>query len=281
MEIQSFFKVSWNFRAIFFDSYGVLKNHMGLIDGVDDTIADLKADGIPIRILTNDASRTPEQQFENFRRKGLTHIAVEEIITSGMMAQQFLIQKIMSGNVAYLGTPNSAEYIRQAGLRAIPVSDLTPDIYDTISAFVFLDDEGFDWSRDLNRTINFVLNRNVPVIVANSDKLYPVSKNTVAVAAGGIAQIVENLTGKKFLHFGKPDTQMYIYAFEDLSKLGNFQKRDVLMVGDNLSTDILGANKFGIQTALVLTGNTSPKNFQVQIATTGIIPDFVCKSITE
>lgn len=254
---------------------------MGLIDGVDDTIADLKADGIPIRILTNDASRTPEQQFENFRRMGLTHISVEEIITSGMMAQQFLMQKVISGNVAYLGTSNSAGYIRQAGLNAIPVSDLSPDIYDSISAFVFLDDEGFDWSRDLNRTINFVLNRNVPVIVANSDKLYPVSKNTVAVAAGGIAQIVENLTGKKFLHFGKPDTQMYIYAFEELSKLGNFQKSDVLMVGDNLSTDILGANKFGIQTALVLTGNTHPKNFQIQIATTGIIPDFVCKSITE
>lgn len=281
MEIQSFFKVSWNFRAIFFDSYGVLKNHMGLIDGVDDTIADLKADGVPIRILTNDASRTPEQQFENFRRMGLTHISVDEIITSGMMAQQFLMQKVISGNVAYLGTSNSAGYIRQAGLNAIPVSDLIPEIYDSISAFVFLDDEGFDWSRDLNRTINFVLNRNVPVIVANSDKLYPVSKNTVAVAAGGIAQIVENLTGKKFLHFGKPDTQMYIYAFEDLSKLGNFQKSDVLMVGDNLSTDILGANKFGIQTALVLTGNTHPKNFQIQIDTTGIIPDFVCKSITE
>lgn len=281
MEIQSFFKVAWHFRAIFFDSYGVLKNHLGLIDGVDDTVADLKEQGIPIRILTNDSSRTPEQQYQNFRKAGLTHITVDEIITSGMMAQQFLMQKVISGNVAYLGTPNSAEYIRQAGLNPVPVSELYPHLYDSIAAFVFLDDEGFDWSRDLNQTINFVMNRNVPVIVANSDKLYPVSKNTVAVAAGGIAQIVENLTGKKFLHFGKPDTQMYIYAFEDLLKVGRYSRSDVLMVGDNLKTDILGANKFGIQTALVLTGNTSLRDFQMQIATTGIIPDFVCKSITE
>ena len=53
------------------------------------------------------------------------------------------------------------------------------------------------------------------------------------------------------------------------------------MVGDTLRTDILGGNKFGVKTMLVLSGNTREDNYEAQIQSTGIIPDFVCKSIME
>jgi len=50
------------------------------------------------------------------------------------------------------------------------------------------------------------------------------------------------------------------------------------MVGDTLHTDILGGNKFGIATALVLTGNTSAEEATLMIRTSSIIPDYVCAS---
>ncbi len=279
MEELSFLSVAEKFNAVFLDSYGVIKNYNGLINGVQETIAFLRSRGIAIRILTNDASRSQQQQVESFYKLGLKDIEIHEVITSGMMAKQFLQQKIISGKIAYLGTENSAEYILQSGLEHISVRDVDLDSINDIAAFVFLDDEGFDWNVDINKTVNLLRRKNIPVIVANSDKLYPVSKNDVAVATGGIAKLVENMLNKKFIHFGKPDSQMFMYAFDELNSFGTFNKNEILMVGDNLNTDILGGNKFGVKTTLVLSGNTRADNFEGQINSSGIIPDFICKSI--
>jgi len=279
MQEQSFLSVSEKFKAVFLDSYGVIKNYKGLIDGVQDTIAFLREKSIALRIITNDASRSQEQQAESFYKAGLTDIEAHEIITSGMMAKQFLQHKILDGKIAYLGTENSAQYILQSGLEHISVKDIDLDNTNEISAFVFLDDEGFDWNVDINKTVNLLRRKNIPVIVANSDKLYPVSKNDVSVATGGIAKLVENMLNKKFIHFGKPDSQMFMYAFDELNRFGNFQKNEILMVGDTLHTDILGGNKFGVKTTLVLTGNTRADNAELQINASGIIPDYICRSI--
>jgi HAD superfamily hydrolase (TIGR01450 family) len=279
IEEQSFLELAPKFKAVFLDSYGVLKNYNGLIDGVQHTIDFLRSREIAIRILTNDASRSQEQQVESFNKLGLKGIGSHEVITSGMMAKQFLQGKILDGKIAYLGTENSAHYILQSGLEHISVRDIQLDSINDIAAFVFLDDEGFDWNVDINKTVNLLRRKNIPVIVANSDKLYPVSKNDVAVATGGIAKLVESMLNKKFIHFGKPDSQMFMYAFDELNQFGSYTKNEIMMVGDNLNTDILGGNKFGVKTTLVLSGNTSAKDAEVQIHSSGIIPDFICPSI--
>lgn len=232
--------------------------------------------------MTNDASRSRSQQKESLAKLGLPNVELKEIITSGMMAKHFLKQKITDGKIAYLGTENSAEYILQSGLQHIPVRDVDLDNLDEISAFVFLDDEGFDWNTDINKTVNILRKKTMPVILANSDKFYPVSNNDVAVATGGIAKLVESMLNRKFIHFGKPDSQMFMYAYERLNgELGSIDKKDILMVGDTLETDILGGNKFGVQTMLVLSGNTREDKAQLLIQSKGIIPDYICKSVVE
>jgi HAD superfamily hydrolase (TIGR01450 family) len=281
LHIESFLNVAANFKVIFLDSYGVIKNHHGLIPGVPDVIKRLRDEGKVIRVLTNDASRGPEKQSERFAEQGLPGILPQEIITSGMMAKLFLEQKVISGRVAYLGTKDAAQYILDASLHALPVSDLDFDNLDDITALVFLDDEGFDWNRDINKAVNLMRKKNIPAILANSDKLYPVSKNDVSIATGGIAQLVESILGREFIHFGKPDSQMFSYAYEDINRSGNYGRSDILMVGDTLHTDIHGGNKFGIKTALVFSGNTKQDDAQVRIEATGVIPDFMCWSIVD
>jgi len=279
MEVQSFLAIAEQFKVIFLDSYGVIKNYQGLIKGVEETIQQLRSDGKLIRVLTNDASRSPTLQVAKFQKAGLKDIREEEVITSGMMAQQFLEQKINGGKVAYLGTKDSAYYIHQVGLESLHISEVDLMGIEDISAFVFLDDEGFDWNKHISKTVNLLRRKNIPVIVANSDKLYPVAKNDVSIATGGIAKLVGNMLNRKFIRFGKPDTQMFNYAYEQIRNIGDFEKRDMLMVGDNLNTDILGGNKFGIQTALVLTGNTRAEQADILIRAKGIIPDYICNSI--
>lgn len=281
MQRVSFRSLLKNYKAVFLDSYGVVKNHRGLIPGVPSIIDELRTINLPFRILTNDASRSASRQVEKFERQGLTGLKPEEIITSGMMAKMFLANKITSGKIAYLGTNQAAAYIIEANLEAIPVGQVNDQNIEEISAMVFLDDEGFDWNFDINATVNLLRRRNIPAIVANSDKIYPVAKNNVSIATGGIAQLVESILGREFIHFGKPDSQMFMYAFEQLQAIGNFERKDILMVGDTLHTDILGGNKFGIGTLLVLTGNTRAENYETLIQATGVIPDFVANSIVD
>lgn len=277
----SFLSLLDQYKVIWLDSYGVIKNHRGLIPNVQQTIDAIYNRGIELNVLTNNAARSPERQSKRFEQQGLQGIKPEQIVTSGMMAQQFLENKVRSGKVAYLGTSHAAEYIIQANLQAIPVGDVREDEIDEIGAMVFLDDEGYDWNSDINATVNLLRKGNIPAIVANSDRIYPVAQNDVSIATGGIAKLVGNILGRKFIRFGKPDSQMFMYAFEGLLQKGEFTRRDILMVGDTLHTDILGGNKFGVDTALVLTGNTQAKRAEMMIRSSGVIPDYVCRSIAE
>lgn len=279
--MQNFLSIAEKYKVIFFDSYGVLKNHNGLIPNVQLVINELRKQGKFIRILTNDASRTPEQQAERFKQTGLTGLRPSEIITSSMMASLFLKNKVKNGKVAYLGTANSAQCITSVGLEAVPVSQVDFDNLDELSAMAFLDDEGFDWNTDMNKTMNLLRKKKLQVIIANTDKIYPVAKNDVNIATGGIAKLFESILNRKFLHFGKPDTQMFNHAYEDINQFGDFKKNDILMVGDTLKTDILGGNKFGISTMLVLSGNTSHRSYELKIRSSGIIPNYVCQSIVD
>ncbi len=278
MQLASFRSILTRYKAVFLDSYGVLKNHMGLIPKVEETLQFIRDNNQYLCVLTNDASRSPDQLAANFQKNGLTGIEADEIISSGMMARQFLEYKIRKGgSVAYLGTENSAQYILQAKLRGVPVSQVKEE--DDVQAMVFLDDEGFDWNTDINKTLNLLRTKNIPTIVANTDSIYPVSQNDVSLATGSIAKLVENIVNKRFIHFGKPDSQMFMHAFERMNKLASIDRSEILMVGDTLHTDILGGNKFGIDTALVLSGNTRKDKVNLLIRSSGIIPNYICESI--
>lgn len=280
MRTKEFKSVVKKYKAVFFDAFGVLKNHKGIIPGIENTFKYLDEKGIDYYILTNDASRNPEALSNFYQRNGIHCLTPDKIISSGMLAMDFLKSKIKTGTVAYLGTKASAHYVESAGLETISIKDLTPEQFELIRGLVFLDDEGFDWNHDINKVINLIRNKNMTVVVANTDINYPVNRNDIAVAIGGIADMVEQIVHKNFIRFGKPDAQMFMYAYEwALKKQPTLQRNEILMVGDTLYTDIIGGNKFGLDTALVLSGNTLPDMADVRIKSSGIIPDHVCESV--
>lgn len=279
MQLTDFKSVAANYKVIFFDAFGVLKNSEGILPGIEKTFDWLRENGKDFYVLTNDASRGPHELAESYYRQGFYAITPERIISSGMLAREYLDLKVHNGTVAYLGTEKSAHYLQTTGLTTLPISQVDLKDIDDINALVLLDDEGFDWNTDLTKTVNLLRKRNIPVIVANTDATYPVSKNRISIAIGAVAKMIEGIVGKQFIRFGKPDAQLFMFAYERLDTATPISKRDILMVGDTLKTDILGGNKFGLDTALVLTGNTQPQDVEVQIRSTGIIPTYVCKSV--
>ena len=158
----------------------------------------------------------------------------------------------------------------------MPVSEINSSNIDKVNAVIFLDDEGFNWFEDLNKTVNILRKRTIPVIVANTDHAYPLSVNDVSIAIGGIANMIEKIVGKEFIRFGKPDSQMFMFAYDLIREHRTVGKQDIVMVGDTLHTDILGGNKFGLDTVLVLSGNTLPDNAETRITATGIAPTYIC-----
>lgn len=278
-KISAFETVIQQYDAIFFDAFGVLKNYNGLIEGVTETIYKIHNDQKQLFILTNDSSRSPFELAKRYQQQGIDLITEENMISSGMLAREYLKLKIKKGTIAYLGTKNSAHYVENLGLPTLPISEVQPENFSDISALVLLDEEGFNWESDLSKSINLLRHKNIPVVVANTDRTYPVSNNQINIAIGGIANMLEDIVGKRFIRFGKPDVPLFIYAYEKLSAIKSIPKDKILMVGDTLHTDILGGNKFGIHTALVLTGNTLPDQYHFLINSSGIIPDYVCHSV--
>jgi HAD superfamily hydrolase (TIGR01450 family) len=279
MRTKSFRSVVKNYKAVFFDAFGVLKNHKGLIPDIKNTFDYLEHKGIFYYLLTNDSSRSPEELAKWYQDRGIQQITTDKILSSGMLAMEFFKTKLTNGNsVAYLGTPESAHYIESVGLKTVPVSDVDLNNLEDIESFAFLDDEGFNWNDDINKTINLLRKKNMTVVVANTDINYPVSKNDISVAIGGLADLVESISGKNFIRFGKPDAQMFLLAYERALQDIRVQRKEILMVGDTLYTDIIGGNKFGLDTALVLSGNTLPDMANIRISGSGIIPTYVCDS---
>jgi HAD superfamily hydrolase (TIGR01450 family) len=278
MHTRDFRWIVDQYDIIFFDAFGVIKNYKGLVPGIENTFAYLESQNKEYYIVTNDASRSPLQLAESYHNKGLTAITQDRIISSGMLAKEYLDLKVPKGIVAYLGTPDSAHYIESSGLHTLPVSELDDVNINEVSALVFLDDEGFDWFSDLNKCVNLLRKRNIPAIVANTDRAYPLNLHDVSIAIGGLANMIESIVGKKFIRFGKPDSQMFMFAYDLIRDRRPIDKKDIVMVGDTLQTDIMGGNKFGLDTVLVLSGNTQAIDAETRINSTGIVPTYISES---
>ena len=279
MDVVSFRETAEKYSVIFLDAYGVLKSASGLIDGALETVTSLIDAGKEVFVVTNDSSRSPESMAERYARQaGGELLPPERYISSGLLAAEYLEKQIPYGKVAYLGKPESAHYIEIAGKTPVPIADCT--VKDNLVAIVLLDDEGFDWFRDVNATLNLIRRKNVPVIVANADITYPLHGNDIAIAVGSLGGLLASITEKTFVRFGKPDSMMFAYALARArEQLPKVSKRDVLFVGDTLRTDIIGANTYGLDTTLVLSGNILPEQADLMIRTSGIIPTFISESI--
>jgi HAD superfamily hydrolase (TIGR01450 family) len=279
MREQSFDELSDAYPVLFLDAFGVLRNSDGLIPGSLDVMDRLRDRGKDIYILTNDASRSPEELARVYvDAEDRQMIPASRIISSGTLASDYLAQQIGSGQVGYLGSEKSAEYIRRAGLAPVPIGICTEET--TLCAIALLDDEGFDWMEGLNRTLNLLRAEPLPVVVANSDLAYPTKGGLEAVAIGSLARLLEQILDTKFVRCGKPEDVMFSKAFER-AKLDHpgLRRSDVLMVGDTLQTDIKGGEAFGLDTLLVLSGHTQASRLAELVEKLDIEPTFFSDSI--
>lgn len=241
------------YELILLDAYGVLLDQQGALPGARELIARLNREQRPYYLLTNSASRLPETFAADLHAIGLP-IPQQRIITSGRLLSHHFASAGLSGKrTAVLGPENSAEYVQRAGGVVVPW-------HEDAEVVVLSDQAGFPLLEGLNGIVNLIvrrLDREKPIelVLCNPDLIYPVAPGEFAITAGALAVMIEGILQERypgmhcrFLRLGKPHSPIFQAA------LGACPPPRAVMIGDQPATDILGARRCGIASALVMSG---------------------------
>lgn len=172
-------------------------------------------------------------------------IGPDSIVTSGLATAIYLKEKMSIRSVYIVGEEGLVEEMRNHGFKII-MEESDKEIPDA----VVLGLDRFVTYEKLSLAARFI-SKGSKFIVTNMDRLWP-SKNGLKLGAGALASaIVSALKKEPDFVAGKPNPWMVEVAMR-LSKIDNLEK--VLVIGDQLETDIQMGTKIGADTVLVLTG---------------------------
>jgi HAD superfamily hydrolase (TIGR01450 family) len=253
------------YPVLLLDAYGVLVNNSGAIPGAAGLIDELNRSRKPYYLLTNDSSKLPQTAANRYQSYGL-EIASDRIVTSGgLLKNYFKTHNLSDARCAVLGPDDSAQYVSDAGGRVVSPANG----FDVV---VIGDEAGFPFVETVDMVLTELFHKvqrreKFHLVLPNPDLIYPKADRGFGITSGSIALIIEaalqlRYPGRPDLCFkrlGKPNAEIFQEA---LRRSGT---QNMVMVGDQLETDIRGANTFGLDSVLVGTGITDP--------TTADIPD--------
>jgi len=253
------------YDAFLLDAYGVLVDGSGPLDGALELLEAIRAAGKRLLVVSNDASRLPPTTVARYRRYGLP-IAESEVLTSGMLLGPHFEREGLVGQAAIvLGPEDSREMVRRAGVVVTEPTDRQASIV------VAADDDGYPFLEAIEDTLSTLMHRldhgrPTALVLPNPDLIYPKRRGAYGLTSGMVARILEQAVAvrhpeaaARFTPLGKPHRPMYAEA---CSRLGDIARDRLVMIGDQLATDIQGANDFGIDSVLVGTGLTSHEALQ-------------------
>ena len=253
-------------RAVVLDMDGVIWRGAEILPGVPDFFLFLRERGIPYAMATNNASKTVAEYVT--RLAGLNiPIDGEHIITSAVVTADALAAEYPSGTPIYvIGSDSLIGLLTARG-----------NVFDPKNAQVVV--VGLDVNLTYEK-LKIALQRIVAgaeFIGTNADLVLPVA-GEIAPGNGGVVVALQAMSGRTPRIMGKPETAMFETA---LARLG-YPAEQTLMVGDRLGTDIEGANRAGLKSALVLTGISGPGDTEADSdATSTVIPDGVYESLAD
>jgi glycerol 3-phosphatase-2 len=230
------------------------------------------AERIPVGYITNNASRSDEQVAGHLASLGL-RVSASDVVTSPQAAMRLLAASVAPGSlVLVVGGDGIVTELERGGYRVTRSADDAPDAVMQ----GFHPDVGW---RQLAEAA-FALNAHggpgepggIPWIATNMDWTIPVERG-IAPGNGTLVSAVHTAAGRFPEVAGKPETPIFEVARE------RFGATNPLMVGDRLDTDIRGANRAGIASAVVLTGIDRAK--QVLAADAASRPDFILGDLRE
>jgi len=239
-------------KAILCDIGGVLYVGDTPIDGAVEAIKRIK-ERYPIRFLTNTTQKTSFSVVKKLQALGF-NISSEEVITALDVTKMFLEQE-----------KSSAEYL---------LTDEAIKFFENLKKYekryVVIGDAQDNFSyKNLNSAFRTLQDGAKLIAIANN-RYFKDSDNKLSMDAGCFVSALEYANGQKAEIIGKPSREFYHLACEDMG----FKMSECLMIGDDIVSDIKGAQDAGLKAVLVKTGKFNENDLQI-----GIKPDSIIESI--
>ncbi|HZU14378.1 MAG TPA: HAD-IIA family hydrolase [Chloroflexota bacterium] len=246
-------------RHLLIDLDGVIYRGDTPLRGAARFLAFLRERGITVRLVTNNATLTPQQYVAKLDAMGIT-VDTAEIFTSALATGLYLRE--------HRNGTSTALVIGETGLR------------DAVTAAGLLAArDNPDWVvMGLDRHVTYedlaaaalAIEGGARFVGSNPDTSFP-SERGLVPGAGALIGAVRLTTGVEPTIIGKPHPLMLELALHSLG--GTVE--DTAMLGDRLDTDILAASNLHMPSILVLTGVSTEE----EVRTGSIHPDLVVPSL--
>lgn len=200
----------------------------------------------PHLFLTNNPILPPAAVVDKFRRIGLPAPDASQILTSAQATAAWLSRERPGFRYYAVGAEGLHLALAEAGIADAERAD-----YVVVGEGIGLDFES------LTRGINLILKRGARLVVTNPDHTVDATvdgEHCVLPGGGALVAPFQVATGQAPVVIGKPEPLLYRMA---LARLG-VPADGTVMVGDRPDTDITGAVRLGMRTALVRTGRFAP-----------------------
>jgi glycerol 3-phosphatase-2 len=199
----------------------------------------------PVRLVTNNAFRTPEQVRAHLARLGFD-VAADEITTAAQAVGWALVEQLGPGDgrrVLVVGGDGLRAAVAAAGFEVLRPKDAQH--HDVVAVA-----QGFtpdtSW-RELAAAGYALADPQVAWVAANLDLTLPTDRG-IAPGNGALVDVVAQACGRRPLSVGKPAPGLFARAMASMDSLRP------LVVGDRQDTDIAAAAAAGLDSVLVLTG---------------------------
>lgn len=220
-------------QAVLLDISGVLYQDEQPLPGSVEAVAALQAKGYPLRLVTNTSRLTGAEIHRQLSSMG--YVLQPEQIYSAPRAMRHYVQTqglrpycLIHRNIE----EEFADLLEQPAPNAVVLGDA---------------EERFDYAH-LERAFHLLL-AGAPLL-AMGDNRYFHSRGALRLDAGPFVRALEYAAGVQALILGKPSAQFFNGALEELGVAAGA----ALMIGDDVESDVLGAQRAGLQACLVQTG---------------------------
>ena len=238
-----------DYDLFLFDLWGVIieggDTYPGIVEALNKIIKKKEV------VFLSNAPRPDFIVAKNLRNWGILDVTPEMVITSGDVARQLIVdyRKSLPNRVPkifHLGSDRNDDILIE--IEHVATNNINEADILLLSVFRDEHEDIHEFDEFLKRAAKIP---NLLNICSNPDTTIP-KQGILRYCPGYFAKIIEQ-HGGDVIYTGKPEISIYDLVFQRKSKIS---KDRILMIGDTFETDILGANRSGIHSALVLSGNS-------------------------
>ena len=233
------------------------------IAGALDALQQLRTRGLQLRFITNTTTKTQQQLVAQMRALGFD-LADEELISAPVGARLALEQIQREQGRSLRIWPVVADSIK-ADFANFAWDEQAPD-------YVVLGDIGERWDLPLINRLFQVIHGGAQLIALHKNRFWQTSEG-LHVDIGFFVAGLEYVCSKPALAMGKPNADFYQRVLDSAGVAAG----EAIMVGDDIDSDVGGAQMLGIRGVLVKTG----KFRQGYFAQSSVTPDLLIESIAQ